>query len=217
MAKPNNTRDKLIDIAMHLMWADGYGGVSVDRICKEAGVNKGSFYHFFQSKEALALVTIETIWNMAEEGFFKIAFDPALHPLERFNRFLEMTYRFHLDCQINQWRAEQGCPFGNIGAESGTNSDAIRNAIQNAYDKEAAYFEQAIRDGIAMGVISADTEEVPALANRIVALQTGLMVHAKVYNQTDWILHWLPIVGAILDVEVGPDQRLVVPNGHTVA
>ena len=212
MVKPNNTRAKLIDTTMHLMWADGYNGVSVDRICQEAGVNKGSFYHFFPSKEALAIVTIEAIWEMAKENVYKTAFDPSLHPLERFNRFAEITYQFHVDCNIEQWSAEQGCPFGNIGAEVGHNNPAIRVAVEQAYQAEADYFEKTIAEGIAMGAIPARLEDATTLANRVVAMQTGLMTHAKVYNDTGWLLQWLPAIGAILGVEVGPDQRLMVPE-----
>ena len=61
------TRERLIDTTQRLLWSDGYAGVSVDRICKEAGVKKGSFYHFFPSKEDLVLEALDALWRMADE------------------------------------------------------------------------------------------------------------------------------------------------------
>ena len=45
-----NTKQRLLDTAIELIWEQSYGAVSVDHICERAGAQKGSFYHFFQSK-----------------------------------------------------------------------------------------------------------------------------------------------------------------------
>jgi len=49
-AKKSNfgTKDKLLQVAFDLLWDNSYGSVSVGDICERAGVNKGSFYHFFE-------------------------------------------------------------------------------------------------------------------------------------------------------------------------
>lgn len=52
---PTNTKTKLIETATDLIWRDSYGSVSVDDICAQTGVKKGSFYHYFPSKAHLAL------------------------------------------------------------------------------------------------------------------------------------------------------------------
>jgi len=38
---------------------EGYGVVTIDDICQRAGVKKGSFYYFFESKSALAVAALE--------------------------------------------------------------------------------------------------------------------------------------------------------------
>ena len=45
-----NTREQLISKAMDLFRSEGFGNVTIERICKECDVTKGSFYHHFQSK-----------------------------------------------------------------------------------------------------------------------------------------------------------------------
>ena len=44
-------RDRLIAAAEAEMLAKGYPATTVDEICARAGVSKGSFYHFFSTKE----------------------------------------------------------------------------------------------------------------------------------------------------------------------
>jgi len=61
MAAPKNaaTRDRLIDSARYLFWERGYAGTSMSELLAHAEVNSGSFYHFFDSKEALLRAVLE--------------------------------------------------------------------------------------------------------------------------------------------------------------
>lgn len=49
---PAGTRQGLIDATVRLMLKQGFAATSVDLICKEAGMTKGSFFHHFGSKGA---------------------------------------------------------------------------------------------------------------------------------------------------------------------
>src|SRR6202163_4307455 len=60
MSRPSSTRDRLIDSARHLFWERGFAGTSMADLLSHAGVNSGSFYHFFESKEALLRAVLET-------------------------------------------------------------------------------------------------------------------------------------------------------------
>jgi TetR/AcrR family transcriptional repressor of nem operon len=53
-------KDKLIDSAIRLLGDYGYSATTVDEICEDAGVAKGSFYHSFGSKEDLAVAALDT-------------------------------------------------------------------------------------------------------------------------------------------------------------
>ena len=54
-----DTREKLVRAAEKLMLRDGYSATRVDDVLRKAGLSKGSFYHFFDSKEALGLAALE--------------------------------------------------------------------------------------------------------------------------------------------------------------
>ena len=48
------TKDKLMGAAQDLMLERGFTATTVDDICDKAGVTKGSFFHYFKSKDDLA-------------------------------------------------------------------------------------------------------------------------------------------------------------------
>ena len=63
MKQESESKRKLLEAAIDLIWKSSYGSVSVDDICEKAGVNKGSFYYAFKSKSDLAVAAYERYWE----------------------------------------------------------------------------------------------------------------------------------------------------------
>ena len=59
------TRERLLDAADRLMWARGYEAVGVAELCAEAGAPRGSFYHWWPSKQALAAAMLRMLQEPA--------------------------------------------------------------------------------------------------------------------------------------------------------
>jgi len=79
----HESKTKLLNAALHVVRAKGYAASTVDDICAEAGVTKGSFFHHFKSKDDLAL-TAAAYWGEITEGFFAAApYHQSRDPLER--------------------------------------------------------------------------------------------------------------------------------------
>ena len=53
MAKKSNTKSKIVSAAWRLFYEQGYDATTVDEIIKESGTSRGSFYHYFDGKDAL--------------------------------------------------------------------------------------------------------------------------------------------------------------------
>lgn len=53
MVKKSNTKSKIVSAAWKLFYEQGYDGTTVDEIIKESGTSRGSFYHYFDGKDAL--------------------------------------------------------------------------------------------------------------------------------------------------------------------
>ena len=64
MAKKNtrNTRSKIVSAAWRLFYEQGYEDTTVEEIIFESGTSKGSFYHYFDGKDAL-LTTLSTVFD----------------------------------------------------------------------------------------------------------------------------------------------------------
>ncbi len=63
MDPTRDTRERILATARSLFHARGYSAVGVAEICKQAGVVKGSFYHFFATKEDLVADVVEGNWQ----------------------------------------------------------------------------------------------------------------------------------------------------------
>src|SRR5258708_29279246 len=102
MKKADNdspTKQKLLDAAQELMLAKGYTATSVDEVCEAAGLTKGSFFHYFESKEHLGRFVAERFHASTGRLFASAPFHQAKDPLERvFGRIdflVELTLRPH--------------------------------------------------------------------------------------------------------------------------
>ena len=82
-ANQHESKTKLLNAALHVIRAKGYAATTIDDICHEAEVTKGSFFHHFKSKDDLALAAVEH-WGTMTGGFFASApYHEAKDPLDR--------------------------------------------------------------------------------------------------------------------------------------
>lgn len=176
---PRDTKQKLIDTAIALIWQSSYGAVSVDDICKASDVKKGSFYHYFPSKSALAVAILDF---MFEDGRADMdcCFSPDVPPLERFARLIDMWIAEQKDAMAQYGRV-CGCPFTSIGSEMAVQDDLICAKVREMIGRIERYFESALRDAVAEGLLPADTD-VKAKASEIYAYGVGAEMMARIQN-----------------------------------
>jgi TetR/AcrR family transcriptional repressor of nem operon len=181
MARPSDTKEKLLQVAFDLIWDQSYGSVSVDHICERARVNKGSFYHFFPSKSDLAVEAYEEHWREKQPDLDRI-FSPMVPPLER----LELWCRNIRDRQ--EQKAEKyghvcGCPYASLGAELATQDEKIRAKTQELVDRNIRYIESALTDAKLQGLVTIDAPR--ETARRVHSIMLGMLLHAKIHNDLE--------------------------------
>ena len=106
------TRDRLINSARYLFWERGYAGTSMADLLAHADVNSGSFYHFFESKEALLREVLEGYLHALRPMVVDPAFALTDEPVERIFGILA-GYRG----RILQTECRYGCPLGRLALE----------------------------------------------------------------------------------------------------
>ncbi|WP_168122852.1 TetR/AcrR family transcriptional regulator [Paenibacillus sp. HB172176] len=79
----------LLEAALSLMMMKGYQGTTVDEICAEAGVTKGSFFHYFKSKEELGKAAIDHFEKLQMNLMGKAALNQISDAWERLHAYLD--------------------------------------------------------------------------------------------------------------------------------
>lgn len=176
---PTNTKLKLLETAHELIWRNSYGSVSVDGICEKANVKKGSFYHYFPSKADLAIAAIEW-WMQNTIPYLDEIFSPSRHPIDRFTTLIDFIYEKQEDMRI-EYGHVCGCPFISIGSELAAQEEKICQKIADITKQKMSYFENALRDMIAMGLIDQNTDVI-LKAEEVYAFITGNLMLARIKN-----------------------------------
>ena len=113
MPKPAlSTRERLIESARFLFWERGFAGTSMADLLAHAGVNSGSFYHFFESKEALLREVLEGYLGALRPMVIDPAFASTTEPVGRIFAILA-GYRD----RILTTECHYGCPLGRLALE----------------------------------------------------------------------------------------------------
>jgi TetR/AcrR family transcriptional repressor of nem operon len=120
------TRRRLIDAAQSLMLSKGFVATSVDEICSHAGVTKGTFFHYFESKEELGKATIDRFASCQEDRFLE-ACSEIKDPLERVYRWIDCAIRASRDPSL------QGCLVGTFAQEISDTHPALRRCCEQVF------------------------------------------------------------------------------------
>jgi TetR/AcrR family transcriptional repressor of nem operon len=178
MKKTCETKEKLLQVGFDLIWDSSYGSVSVDDICKRAGINKGSFYHFFPSKADLVVEAYQEYWKVKRPAMDRI-FSPHVPPLERIQGLCRYIYAVQKE-KAEQYGHVCGCPYASVGSEVATQDEKIRACSEQLMNSSGKYLESAIADAIRESSV---TVKNPVTASRTLgALFHGKLIEARVQN-----------------------------------
>ncbi len=178
----NTTKEKLLETAIDLIWQSSYGSVGVDDICKTAGVNKGSFYHYFPSKVDLALAAMDVAFQKFAPVLEEI-FSPDIPPLKRFEKLADHAYQKQKDA-MDKYGMVCGCAFATLGSEMAPQEDSIRNKTQEIMECHQKHYEQALIDLVDEGLLPADTD-IAAKANKIRSFIMGQFLMGRIQNSLE--------------------------------
>lgn len=160
------------------MYARGYHAVGVQEICAQAGVNKGSFYHFFPSKQALVLAVIETYAQDVQQ-VWREAMTASGPVLDRMQQVFEATYEAHR-ALVERCGQVLGCPIGNFAMELSSQDEIVRRKLRETFNGWTGVVEHMLREAAPEGEWSA--VEVATTAQTLIAYFEGVLLLAKIRN-----------------------------------
>ena len=178
MRRESDTKQKLLNTAIDLIWENSYGSISVDDICSRAGVNKGSFYYAFKSKSELAVAAFENHWNKKRALMDQI-FSSQVSPLERLENYCNRIVQDQLE-KHDKIGKLCGCPFSSVGSELSTQDESIRKKAHELSERSMKYLAAALRDAAAEGTL--EVKDPVELAREVFCYTAGLIMQAKIEN-----------------------------------
>lgn len=196
MGRVSDARNKLMDAVLELIWTGSYGSTTIDHICERAGVKKGSFYHFFDSKSVLAVAALETSWQKTQAELDRM-FSATVPPLVRLQKYCDFAFQFQREMHVKYGHV-LGCPLFSVGCEVCTQEDELQKKVRAILDCKRKYIESAIRDAMANGEIVAG--DPAASARMVMAFYEGLLTQARIQNDVNVLREMAPGIFGLLGV-----------------
>jgi TetR/AcrR family transcriptional repressor of nem operon len=197
MGRVSDAKQRLMDAVLELIWTGSYGTTTIDQICEKAGVKKGSFYYFFESKAQLAAEAFDDSWQARRIELDGI-FSATVPPMERLKKYCDFAYQVQQEIKAKYGRV-LGCPQFSLGCEVCTQEQVLQEKVQRMLDYKRKYIESTIRDAHASGVV--DAPEPGSKAKMIMAYYEGLLTQARIQNDVEVLRDAFLGVYAILGVK----------------
>lgn len=163
-------RERIIRAGAAIMHGQGYAATGLKEILDAAGAPKGSFYHYFPSKEAFALAVIEHYEAMLGELGRPALTTEGLTCRERLALFV---------ARYRETQAEggfrRGCPIGNLVLEMAGQSEVLGKRLAVSLAGLTRFFERLVAAGQASGEIEAGLDAAVAAGFLAGAWQGALM------------------------------------------
>jgi TetR/AcrR family transcriptional repressor of nem operon len=173
------TRDRILLTAQRLFHLYGYNSVGINTLCREADVVKGSFYHFFPSKQALLDAVIERngkeVLDAVKSGDFSQD-DGRSRVLEQFSVFLARSQK-----QQDAEGKILGCQLGTLASELSIKNGPAGKASKKAFARWLDMLEELIQIGVGDGSI-AQTVDSRTTAMSLLATLQGMSTLGRSFN-----------------------------------
>jgi TetR/AcrR family transcriptional repressor of nem operon len=168
------TRDSILAVGQRIMAGKGFSAVGLNEILTTSGVPKGSFYHYFASKEAFGEAMLESYFNSYLAEMDHTFGQPELSPVQKLLSYLNgwRENQSFLDCQGK-------CLAVKLGAEVADLSEAMRLALQRGTAAIVGRLASAIEAGVDNGSLSIE-DEAQQVAQNLYQLWMGASLMAKI-------------------------------------
>jgi TetR/AcrR family transcriptional repressor of nem operon len=146
MATPN-AREQIVAAGMRGVLKKGYNACGIQEITASAGLPKGSFYNYFESKEALGAALVR---HYGEIGPRRVGLaDKSIAPMERLRRHFEAASDLYIEMKY-----ERGCLLGSFSAELASQCPQIRARLAALFSDWTRDIESAISEAQLTAAIS---------------------------------------------------------------
>jgi len=178
-AKSADTRKKILDIARAVILGKGYAAVGLNEILTRAGVPKGSFYHYFKSKDAFGRELLEDYFAEYRDKLERFLGDNSVPA----NRRLLNYFEYWQESQCNDCQEEK-CLVVKLSAEVTDLSEQMRQALQKGMEQSQQRIARCVSEALDNGEL-ASAQPADELARELYSLWLGATLISKVNRSAD--------------------------------
>lgn len=147
------TRNRLIWCGIEILTEKGFASTGIDEVRKKTGVPKGSFYHYFASKDAFGRAVVDGYATYFANKLDKWLLNEDRAPLDRLRDFIEDGKD-----GLRRFDFRRGCLIGNLGQELGSTHEEFRTPLEDVFRDWQMRVERCLHAAVAASEISAEAD-----------------------------------------------------------
>ena len=190
------TKDILLEAGRKTFLEKGYNNSGIEAILQAAGVPKGSFYYYFQSKEDFGLKVLDQFAVCYDQHLDRILGDTSVPPLNRLRNYFESVFG-----KLESDQCRKGCLVGNLSQEMADQSEAFRARLEEIFESWVDRYAECLKEAQDAGEVSPDLD-VRELAEFWLNSWQGAILRAKTMRSTAPLRTFLGVMfGNILQAQ----------------
>lgn len=170
------TKLHIIATGADIIHRKGFNNTGIQEILKASGVPKGSFYYYFNSKEAFGVEVTRYFSARIGEQAVPLLKDRSHPPLER----LKLFFRF-FRAYFEEQGWTRGCPIGNLAQEMGDLSEQLQTELSEIVNGMVRALVPVIKEAVKLGQVT-ESLDPESTAGFIVAAWQGALLQMKVHK-----------------------------------
>jgi TetR/AcrR family transcriptional repressor of nem operon len=174
-----DTRSSILEKGARIIHKKGYNHTGLQEILAAAGVPKGSFYHFFKSKEDFGLNLLDHYAGFFVKKTGDLLNETDTPPLRRLKSFFD-----DFSCFFEDNACKLGCPIGNLSQEMGDLNPAFRKKLEEIFQMMVSPVEKLLKEAQKRDELSR-TIVTREMADFIINSWEGAILRMKVQKNPD--------------------------------
>ncbi|AGP44285.1 HTH-type transcriptional repressor NemR [Serratia plymuthica] len=187
---PVDTREHLLATGESLSLRLGFTGMGLSELLATAGVPKGSFYHYFRSKEAFGEGMLQRYFEHYDAEMQRLFSDDKSDARHQLLSYYAQAISFHCRSECHN-----ACLAVKLSAEVSDLSEPMRHALEIGTARVIGHLQDAIERGISEGSLSI-TMSPAATAETLYSLWLGASLRAKIRRSV------APLTSALESIEL---------------
>ena len=188
-----HNKSDIIKKGMELFRTQGYNNTGISDILITCHIPKGSFYNYFQSKEAFCIQALDSYGDSELEYFASILKTPGSSPLERLkNLYHALIERYGKEATFS------GCLVANISSEMGGLNESLAEAASRNFSKWIDIIARTVAKGQAIHEIRNDKGALE-IAEYLHGTFSGMLARLKASRNPNTLDGWFRMTFAFME------------------